>query len=108
MRRQSEASLLFVLLPIFCLGVFPMLLMLFLGFVGLGMLGVLFICVALADALRANSDFHRDVIVGGYMPPSDRAFHRSDMRSTGRLAAAIGVAGGGLIATALIGILCFS
>ena len=108
MRRQSEAWLLLILLPIFCVGMVPILLVYFLGFVGLGIAGILFICVGLGDTLRANGDFNREAIVGGYMRPSYRAFHKSNLQSAGRFAAAVSMAGGGLIAAAIVGVFWFS
>jgi hypothetical protein len=62
MRRQSETLLLIPLLPIFLLGMLPMLLFAFLGFAGLGLFGLLLVCVGLAEGLHANSDFNRQII----------------------------------------------
>ena len=64
--RESETLLLLPLLPIFVIGVPPMLLLSFLGFAGLVILGVLLICVGLSDGLDAKSDFNQEVIVRGY------------------------------------------
>ena len=68
MRRQSEALLLLPLLPIFLAGLFPMLILVLLGFAGLGLLGILLICAGLSDALDAHSDFNQHIIVEGYAP----------------------------------------
>jgi hypothetical protein len=104
MRRQSETLLVLPLLPIFFLGMFPILLLAFLGFAGLIILGILMICVGLADGLAANSDFNRQVIVNGYAPRSERAVHASNLHSTIRCAAVMDLTGAGLIVAGLFGL----
>ncbi len=64
--REPELLLWWLLLPIFFSGCLPMLVFGFLGLIGLGMLGVLLVCVGLGNGLHANSDFNREVIVRGY------------------------------------------
>jgi hypothetical protein len=92
------------LLPIFLLGVFPMLLLAFLGFAGLVILGVLSIRVGLAEGLEANSNFNQQVIVHGYARRSERAVHASNLHSTIRSATVMNVTGAGLIAAGLFGL----
>jgi hypothetical protein len=105
MRRQSETLLALVLLPILFLGIFPMLLMALLGFLGLCILGVLMICVGLADGLTEHSDFNRELIVGGFTRPSDRAAQASRLRAARRLATWAAVAGAGMVIAGLAGAL---
>ena len=103
MRRQSEILLLLPLLPIFVVGMFPMLLFCFLGFAGLGIAGILVVCIGLSDGLHANSDFNRQVIVHGYARPSERAVHASNLHSAVRFATVMKATGAGLIAAGLLG-----
>ena len=79
MRKQSETLLLVPLLPIFLVGMFPMLVLALLGFAGLGLFGILLICAGLTDALEAHNDFNRHVIVEGYARRSDHAIHASNL-----------------------------
>src|ERR1700716_4421979 len=105
--RESETLLLLPLLPIFFLGIFPVLLFAFLGFVGLVILGVLLICVGLTDALSANSDFNRQVIVHGYTRRSERTVQASNLHSAVRFATLMGVAVAGLMVAGIFGFLSF-
>jgi hypothetical protein len=105
--RESETLLLLPLLPIFFLGVFPMLLFVFLGFAGLVILGVLLICVGLTDALSANSDFNRQVIVHGYTRRSERVVQASNLHSAVRFATLMDVAGAGSMVAGIFGFLYF-
>ena len=105
--RESETLLLLPLLPIFFLGIFPVLLFAFLGFVGLVILGVLLICVGLTDALSANSDFNRQVIVHGYTRRSERVVQASNLHSAVRFATLMDVAGAGLMVSGIFGFLYF-
>jgi hypothetical protein len=107
MRRQSEALLLLPLLPIFFLGVFPMLLLAFLGFAGLVILGVLLICVGLADGLDAHRNFNQEIIVHGYTRRSERTVQASNLHSSIRFAALMDVAGAGLIVAGIFGLFYF-
>jgi hypothetical protein len=104
MRRQSETWLLLPLLPIFLIGVPPMLLFAFLGFAGLVIFGVLLICAGLADRLEANSDFNQQVIVHGYARRSERGIHASNLSSAIRFTTIVNVAGAGLIAMGSFGL----
>jgi hypothetical protein len=103
MRRQSEILLLIPLLPIFFLGMLPMLLFAFLGYAGLGLTGLLLVCVGLGDGLHANSDFNRQVIVQGYARRPERAAQASDLRSGIRFATVIAMTGVGLMVAGLFG-----
>jgi hypothetical protein len=105
--RESETLLLLPLLPIFLIGVPPMLLLSFLGFAGLVILGVLLICVGLSDGLEANSNFNQQVIVHGYARRSERGIQASNLHSAIRFATLMDVIGAGLIVTGLVGFFCF-
>jgi hypothetical protein len=101
--RESESLLLLPLLPIFLIGVPPMLLLSFLGFAGLVILGVLLICVGLSDGLEANSNFNQEVIVHGYARRSERGIQASNLHSAIRFATVMHVTGAGLIIAGLFG-----
>ena len=105
--RESESFLLLPLLPIFLIGLPPMLLLSFLGFAGLVILGVLVICVGLSDRLDANNSFNEQVIVHGYARGSERAIQTSNLRSAIRFATLMDVTGAGLIVAGLLGFFCF-
>src|ERR1700716_3498676 len=105
--RESETLLLLPLLPIFVIGVPPMLLLSFLGFAGLVILGVLLICVGLSDGLDANSNFNQEVIVHGYARRSERTIQASNLHSEIRFATVMHVAGAGLAMAGLIGFFFF-
>src|SRR3954464_1428088 len=84
--RNSETLLLLPLLPIFFVGIFPMLLFGLLGFLGISLLGVLLICVGLSDGLNANSNFNQQIIVHGYANPTNRFRQATDLHSAVRFA----------------------
>jgi hypothetical protein len=107
MRRQSEVLLLLPLLPILIIGAFPMLLLALLGFVGLGIAGVLMMCAGLADRLDADRNFNREVIVHGYAHRSEREIDASNRHSDGRFAALVSLTGAALTVTGLVGFLYF-
>jgi hypothetical protein len=105
--RESETLLLLPLLPIFVIGVPPMLLLSFLGFAGLVILGVLLICVGLSDGLDAKSDFNQEIIVRGYARRSERTVQASNLHSAIRFATLMDAIGAGLIVVGLFGFFCF-
>jgi hypothetical protein len=105
--RESESFLMLPLLPIFLFGLPPMLLLSFLGFAGLVILGVLMICVGLSDGLDANNSFNEQVIVHGYARGSERAIQTSKLHSAIRFATVMNAAGVGLITAGLLGFFCF-
>jgi hypothetical protein len=107
MRKQSETLLLLPLLPIFLVGMFPMLIFALLGFAGFALLGILLICAGLSDALEANSNFNQHIIVEGYARRSEQAIHASNLHSAIRSAAAMRIAGVALIVASICGLLYF-
>jgi hypothetical protein len=105
--RRSESLLLLPLLPIFLVGMPPMLLLSFLGFAGLVILGLLLICVGLSGGLDANSDFNEQVIVHGYARRSERGIQASNLHSAIRFATLMDVTGAGFIVVGLVGFFCY-
>src|SRR3982074_716582 len=105
--REPETLLWLALLPIFFFGVFPMLLLAFLGFAGLVILGVLAVRVGLAETLEANSNFNRQVIVDGYARGSERLVRASNLHSEIRSATVMNLAGAGLIIAGVCGLFFF-
>ncbi len=82
MRRRSETLLLLPLLPIFIIGMFPMLLIGMMGYAGLAIFGILLVRVALAATMDAHSDFNQEIIAHGYAQGT-RA-RRARLRPAGR------------------------
>jgi hypothetical protein len=103
MRAQSDSWLVLPLLPIFLIGVPPMLLFSLLGFPGIIILGVLLICVGLTERLEANSDFNQQIIVHGYARTSERNLQASSLNSAIRFATLVDLAGAALITVGLVG-----
>ncbi|MBR1214394.1 hypothetical protein [Bradyrhizobium sp. JYMT SZCCT0180] len=103
MRSQSDSLLVLPLLPIFLIGVPPILLFTLLGFAGFVILGVLLICVGLTERLEANSDFNQQIIVHGYARRSERMIQASNLHSAIRFATIVDLAGAGLIIVGLVG-----
>ena len=95
--RTSESLIVLPLLPIFLVGVPPMLLLSFLGFAGLVILGMLLICVGLSGGLDANNAFNEEVIVHGYARRSERAVQASNLHSAIRFGTLMTATGAGLI-----------
>jgi hypothetical protein len=94
--RGSEAFIVLPLLPIFLIGLFPMLLLSLLGPAGLIILGILVISAGLTDILDANGTFSEQVIVHGYARGTERNGQRTALRSEMRFAAVMIAAGAGL------------
>ena len=105
MRRQSDALLLLPLLPIFLVGMFPILMMALLGIAGLGVFGILLVSAGLTDALDANNDFNQHIVVEGYARGTERAIYASNLHSAIRSATAIVIAGIAFIIISLCGLL---
>ena len=106
MRKRSEAMLILPLLPIFLVGMFPMLLISMLGFAGLVIFGILMIRVGLAGTLEAHGDFNHEVIVHGYASGPERAAQASDLQSATRTAVMLHATGAAMIVAGIAG-LCF-
>jgi hypothetical protein len=104
MRSRSDSILLFPLLPIFLVGMFPVLMMALLGFAGLGLLGIVLISAAMTDALEANNDFNQHIVVEGYARGTQRAIYASDLRLAMRSATGIVIAGVVLIVVSVAGL----
>ena len=105
--RESETLLLLPLLPIFFVGIFPMLLFGLLGFLGVSLFGILLICVGLADGLNANSNFNQQIIVHGYANRSNRSMHATDLHSATRFALVVDMIGAALVVIGVCGFFYF-
>ena len=101
--RESETLLLLPLLPIFFVGIFPMLLFGLLGFLGVSLFGILLICVGLSDGLNANSNFNQQVIVHGYASRANRPMHATDLHAAVRFALVVDMIGAALVAVGVVG-----
>jgi len=104
MRKRSEAMLLLPLLPIFLVGMFPMLLIGMLGFAGLIIFGILLIRVGLASTMEAHGDFNQEVIVHGYASAPERAAQVSDLQAATRMSVLLHLSGFAMIAAGIVGI----
>ncbi len=102
--RTSESFIVLPLLPIFLLGVFPMLLLSLMGPAGLIILGILIAFAAMTDVLEANSAFSEQVIVHGYARGTERAGHRRSRRSEIRFATVMMACGAGLVVAGVAGL----
>ena len=105
--RNSETLLLLPLLPIFFVGIFPMLLFGLLGFLGISLFGILLICVGLSDGLNANSNFNQQVIVHGYANRASRSIMHPDLHSATRFALVVDMIGAALVAVGVFGFFYF-
>ena len=101
--RGSESFIVLPLLPIFLLGLFPMLLLSLMGPAGLVILGILIACAALTDILDASGTFSEQIIVHGYARGTERTIQRTNLRSEIHFAVTMVVAGAALAAAGLYG-----
>jgi hypothetical protein len=104
--RQSETLLLLPLLPIFFVGIFPMLLFGLLGFLGVSLFGILLICVGLSDGLNASSNFNQQIIVHGYANRANRPMPAT-LHSAVRFALVVDLIGVALVAIGVAGFFYF-
>jgi hypothetical protein len=104
MRQRSETLLLLPLLPIFLVGMFPMLLIGMLGSAGLAIFGILLIRVGLARTMEAHGDFNQEIIVHGYARGPDRATQVSDLQSATRMAVLLHLSGAAMIVAGIAGL----
>jgi hypothetical protein len=102
--RGSESFIVLPLLPIFLIGLFPMLLLSLLGPAGLIILGILVACAGLTDILDASGTFSEQIIVHGYARGSERAGQRTALRSEVRFASVMIAAGAGLAVAGIGGL----
>ena len=103
--RGSESLIMLPLLPLFLIGMFPMLLLSLLGPAGLIILGILVACAGLTDILDASGSFSEQVIVHGYARGSERKARASSMHAATRLAMRLDAVGAGMIVIAVVGLL---
>ena len=102
--RSSESFIVLPLLPIFLIGLFPMLLFSLLGPAGLIILGILVASAGLTDILDANGTFSEQIIVQGYARGTERNGQRTALHSEMRFAAVMIAAGVGLAITGIGGL----
>jgi len=102
--RNSESLIVLPLLPIFLIGLFPMLLLSLLGPAGLIILGILVASAGLTDILDANGTFSEQIIVHGYARGTERSGQRTALRDEMRFAAVMIAAGAGLAVTGVGGL----
>ena len=102
--RSSEAFIVLPLLPIFLIGVFPMLLLSLLGPAGLVILGILVVSAGLTDILDASGTFSEQVIVHGFARGTERNGQRTALHAEMRFAAIMIAAGAGLAVTGIGGL----
>ena len=104
MRKRSETLLLLPLLPVFLVGMFPMLIGM-LGSAGLVIFGILLIRVGLAGTMDAHGDFNQEIIVHGYASGPARAAQVSDLQAATRMSMALYLAGAAMIVAGIAGLL---
>ncbi|MEZ5822894.1 MAG: hypothetical protein AB7I42_04895 [Bradyrhizobium sp.] len=104
MRKRSETLLLLPLLPVFLIGMFPMLLIGMLGSAGLVIFGILLIRVGLAGTMDARGDFNQEVIVHGHASGPQRAAQVSDLQAATRMAVLLHIAGAAMIVGGIAGL----
>ena len=102
--RGSESFIVLPLLPIFLIGLFPMLLLSLLGPAGLIILGILVASAGLTDILDASGTFSEQIIVHGYARGSERTGQRTALRSEMRFASVMIAAGAGLAVAGIGGL----
>ena len=102
--RNSESFIVLPLLPIFIIGMFPMLLIGMMGYAGLAIFGILLVRVALAATMDAHSDFNLEIIAHGYGRAPERAAHASDLKAETRFAVLFHMAGIAMIVAGISGI----
>jgi hypothetical protein len=102
--RSSESFIVLPLLPIFLIGLFPMLMFSLLGPAGLILLGILVVSAGLTDILDASGTFSEQVIVHGYARGSERTGQRTALRSEMRFATVMIAAGVGLAVAGIGGL----
>ncbi|MEH2532248.1 hypothetical protein V1277_001370 [Bradyrhizobium sp. AZCC 1588] len=102
--RGSESFIVLPLLPIFLIGLFPMLLLSLLGPAGLIILGILVACAGLTDILDASGTFSEQIIVHGYARGSERAGQRTALHSEVRFATTMIASGAVLAVAGIVGL----
>jgi hypothetical protein len=91
--KEPDILLLPFLLPLFILGSIPLLLLVFLGYFGLGLAGLLMLLAAQRDEFDAHGTFINQAITGGALKSTERAIYRTDMQASMRLAFVLRVTG---------------
>ena len=100
---QSDSLLVFPLFPIFLIGAFPVLLLSFLGFAGIAILGALMMSAALTVAFDADTEFNAQNSAARAAGRADSIVQSSTRDSMVRFAKFVGIAGAALVAVAAVG-----
>ena|SRR6202521_2169231 len=77
---HPDAFLLPLLLPIFVIGVFPLLFLALVGLLGVGIFGLLILFIAVGDELNATAVFDRRIVTQDNVSASERAGYEMDRR----------------------------
>src|SRR5437667_11213919 len=99
--RGSESFIVLPLLPIFLIGLFPILLLSLMGPAGLIILGILVASAGLTDILDASGAFSEQIIVHCYARGSERTGQRTALRSEMRFGSLRIASGAGLTVAGL-------
>jgi hypothetical protein len=105
---HPDAFLVPLLLPIVLIGMFPLLVLGVVGMLGLGVLGLLVLFIAVGDELSANSVYSRHVVTRDFLPASERAAYRMDVRAALRPAFLMKLVGSAMIVVGYGGFFWFT
>jgi branched-subunit amino acid transport protein len=104
---RSESLLIFPLFPIFLVGSFPIMLMGFLGFAGVAVLGALMISAALTVALDADTEFNSQRSTARFIDRTENMAQASTRDAMVHFAKAVGVAGAAMVVVSIIGLVIY-
>ncbi len=101
---RSERLLIVPLFPVLLAGAFPVFLMSFLGFAGLGVLGALMMSAALTVGLDADAEFRAQRAQAGRSGRLDGSLQATQRDAMVRFAKIAGAAGALLVTVAIAGL----
>ena len=105
---HPDAFLLPILLPIFLIGMFPLLFIFLVGFfLGVGILGLLILFIAVGEELTAVGVFDQRVITQDDVSAAERAGYQMDLRSALHPAFLMKIAGAAMVVVGFGGWFCF-
>jgi hypothetical protein len=102
--KEPDILLLPFLLPLFIFGSIPLLLLVFLGYFGLCLAGLLMLLAAQRDEFDAHGAYLQHTITDGALKATERAIYRTDMQASMRLAFILRVAGTVAIVCGVVGL----
>ena len=100
---RSESFLIFPLYPIFLAGSFPFMLMGFLGFLGVAILGALMMSAALTVALDADTEFHFQHSAARFFDRSESIAQSSTRDAMVLCAKGVGLTGATMVVVSIMG-----